>query len=209
MAGAREASDFGETQRTEVPGDGKHPQQETGVADAVHDECFGGGRARRLTMEIESDQQIRAQPHAFPPDEHEHVVVPQDQSQHGEHEQIQISEEAVVAALVRHISGGVDVDQRADAGHKQQPDAGERVEQEAGIGLERRERAVALDVVHVAGVGAQPGIDNFLEGFARDCRGHSWCIATPRHTKTEKPQPRRRHRPHSPSSSAACGRKRT
>ena len=41
------------------------------------------------------------------------------------------------------------------------------IEQEAGIGMECSRSAVVLDVVHVAGVGAQPGVDDFLEGLAR------------------------------------------
>src|SRR3954454_10806376 len=80
-------------------------------------------------MEIESDQQIRAQPYTFPADKHQNVVVPQNQSEHGEHEQVQISEEAVVTAFVGHVAHRVDVDQRAHAGHKQQPDSGKRIEQ--------------------------------------------------------------------------------
>jgi hypothetical protein len=88
-------------------------------------------------VEIETDQQIRTQAHAFPADEHQHIVVGQDQRQHGEHEEVEISEEAVVAAFMRHVAGGVNVDQHADAGDEQQPDAGKRIEQEAGIGLER------------------------------------------------------------------------
>ena len=159
--------DLGEAQRAEVPGDGEHAQQESGVADAVDDECLVGGVAGRLAMEIETDQQIRAQAHAFPAHEHQDVVVRQDQRQHGEHEQVQVAEEAVVAAFVRHVAGGVDVDQDAHAGDEQQPDGGKRIEQEAGVGVERGRSAVVLDVVHVAGVGAQPGVNDLLERLAR------------------------------------------
>ena len=156
----------GEAQRAEVPGDGEHAQQEAGVADAVDDECFVGGVAGRLAMEIETDQQIRTQAHAFPAHEHQDIVVRQDQREHGEHEQVQVSEEAVVAAFMRHVADGINVDQHAHAGDKQQPDGGERIEQEAGIGVERGRSAVVLDVVHVAGVGAQPGVDDLLVRLA-------------------------------------------
>ncbi len=124
-------------QRPEVPGDEEHAQQKSGVANAVDDERLVGRVARRLALEIEADQQIRAQAHALPADEHQHVVVRQDQRQHREHEQVEISEEAVIAALMRHVTGGINVDQHADAGHKQQPDAGKRIEQESGVGLKR------------------------------------------------------------------------
>ena len=123
-------------QRAEVPGDGEHAQQKAGVADAVDDECLVGGVAGRLAMEIESDQQIRTQAHALPSHKHQDIVVPQDQGEHGEHEEVEVSEEAVVAALVRHVAGGINVDEHADAGDEQQPDGGERIEQEAGIGVE-------------------------------------------------------------------------
>ncbi len=159
--------DIRQAQRPEVPGDGEHAQQESGVTDAIDDECLVGGVAGGLAMEVETDQQIRTQADAFPSDEHQGVVVRQDEREHGEHEQVQVSEEAVIAAFVRHVSGGIDVDERAHAGDEQQPDGGERIEQEAGIGLEGSGRAVVFDVVQVAGVGAQPGVDDFLERLAR------------------------------------------
>ena len=59
------------------------------------------------------------------------------------------------------------MDQSANAGDKQQPDGGERIEQEADIGMNRGGRAVVLDVIQVAGVGAQPGVDNLLVWLAR------------------------------------------
>ena len=59
------------------------------------------------------------------------------------------------------------MDQRAHAGNKQQPDGRQRIEQETGIGVERGRSAVPLDVVHVAGIGTEPGVDNLLERLAR------------------------------------------
>ncbi len=43
--------------------------------------------------------------------------------------------------------------------------AGERVEQEADISVKGRERAVLFDVVQMAGIGTQPGVDNFFKGL--------------------------------------------
>ena len=128
--------DLGQAQRAEVPGDGEHAQQEAGVADAIDDECLVGGGAGGVAMEIETDQQIRTQAHALPAHKHQDVVVRQDEGEHGEHEQVEVSEKAVVAALVRHVAGGINMDERAHAGDKQQPDGGKRIEQEAGIGME-------------------------------------------------------------------------
>ena len=81
-------------------------------------------------IEVEADQQIAAQPDAFPADEQQQVVRRQHQHQHEEHEQVQVGEEPVVAALVRHVADRVDVDQRADAGDDQQHDGGQPVDGE-------------------------------------------------------------------------------
>ena len=55
---------------------------------------------RRFLQEPEADQQVAAQAHAFPADEHHDQVRGQHQRQHEEHEEIQVAEEAAVAAFV-------------------------------------------------------------------------------------------------------------
>ncbi len=65
------------------------------------------------SSEVESDQQVAAQPHAFPADEQQQVILRQHQHQHEEHEQVQVREEAVVAAFVLHVADGVNVNQTA------------------------------------------------------------------------------------------------
>ena len=54
------------------------------------------------------------------------------------------------------------------AGDEQQPDGGKWIEQEADIGMERRGRSVVLDVVQVAGVGAQPGVEDLFVRLTSD-----------------------------------------
>ena len=44
----------------------EHPEQESGVADAVDDERLVGRVTGRLAVEIEADQQVRTQAHALP-----------------------------------------------------------------------------------------------------------------------------------------------
>ena len=112
------------------------PRMNAGVAHAVDDERLLARVAGRLLVEVEPDQQVAAQPHAFPADEQQRVVVRQHQHQHEEDEQVQIAEEPVVAVVVRHVAGGVDVDQEADAGDHQDHHGAERVEQEAPVGGE-------------------------------------------------------------------------
>src|SRR5258708_1890933 len=115
-------------------------------------------------MKIETDQQIRAQADALPADKHQDIVVGQNQRQHGKHEEIEVSEEAVVAAFVRHVSGGINMDQHADAGDKEQPDAGERIEQESSVGLECS-RAALRGISQMSGVAAEPSVENRLIGL--------------------------------------------
>ena len=111
----------------------QHADDEAGIAHAIDDECLLARVAGRLLVEVEADQQVAAQSHAFPADEQQHVVVRQHQHQHEEDEQIEVAEEAVVAVVVRHVAGGVDVDQETDAGDDQDHHRAERIEQEAPV----------------------------------------------------------------------------
>ena len=52
----------------------------------------------------EADEQVAAEPDALPADEEDRQVVAHDQDEHREAEQVQVGEEAVVAAVVlRHM----------------------------------------------------------------------------------------------------------
>ena len=172
MPASRQRIHIRKAEGTEIPGNREHAEQESGIANAIHDECFIGRIRCRLAMEVKADQQVGAQAHTFPAHKHHGVVVPQDQRQHGKHEQIHVSEEAVVAAFVRHVADRVDVDQHADAGHEQQPDARELVEQEPGIGVERRHGlAVMHYVVELPLIHSQPGVKDCLVGLMTVCIG--------------------------------------
>ena len=119
-----------------VPTSRNKPEDEARVTDAVDDERLLARVRRRFPQEVKPDQQVAAQPHAFPPDEQQQQIVRQDQRQHREHEQIQVAEEAVVAALVRHVAGGIDVNQESDAGDHEQHHGRQRVEQHAPLRVE-------------------------------------------------------------------------
>src|SRR5208282_5866700 len=69
-----------------------------------------------------------------------------------------------------HVSGGVNVDQHAHAGHEEQPDSRERIKQEPGVGVERSKCPVALDEIQMPVATAKPRIHNFLEGTPRALR---------------------------------------
>ncbi len=66
------------------------------------------------------------------------------------------------------------------------------IEQEAGVGVECGRSAVVLDVVHVAGVSAQPGVNDFLERLARIVVGVSGVLPDRQAGKDK----RQRHRSH-------------
>jgi hypothetical protein len=103
-----------------------------------------------VVLEVpEPDQEIGAEAHTLPADEHHEQVVAEDEHQHREQEEVQVGEEAleppVIAVIVVHVADGVDVNQRADARDHQDHDRRQRVEQECELGVE--------------GVRADPGID--------------------------------------------------
>ncbi len=141
VAAARQQIHLGVLHRTEVPRDGEHAEQESGIAHAIGDERLVSRSRGGVPLEVETDQQVRTQAHALPADKHQGIVVAQDERQHGEHEQVQVAEEAVVAAFVGHVADRVNVDQHAHAGDEQQPDGRKRIEQEAGVGAELRRLA--------------------------------------------------------------------
>src|SRR5262245_25525916 len=57
-----------------------------------------------------------------PTDKQQQIIAGEHQREHEEHEQVQITEEAVETAFLPHIADGVNVDQKSDAGHNQQHD---------------------------------------------------------------------------------------
>ena len=116
------------TQRTEMHKNEHHSQNESRIADSIYDKCLFPGIACALLVEIKSDQQVGAQPHSFPPDKHHHVVVGQDQGEHRKHEEVQIGEEAIIAAVVPHVSGRIDVNQETDSGNDQDHDGRKRIQ---------------------------------------------------------------------------------
>ena len=52
---SRQCRDLRKSKRSEIPDDGEHAQQETGIADSVYDECLIGSVTRGFAMEIKSD----------------------------------------------------------------------------------------------------------------------------------------------------------
>src|ERR1019366_6505046 len=132
----RGGEDLVEVQRPEVDHDEEHGEREAEVANAVHDEGLVAGGGRALLDKVGADQQVTAETDAFPADEEDHVIRSQHQGQHEKHEQVEVREEAVVAFLVGHVAGGVDVDERTDAGDDHEHDHRELVDGEIPADVE-------------------------------------------------------------------------
>ena len=135
--------DLAEVQRRsthvgERPQDQEDADQEPEVADPVDDERLHPAMGVPAVSEPEADQEVGAEPHTLPAEEHHQQVVPEHQQQHRGEEQVQVAEEALEAAIVSmvvvHVADRVDVDQRADASDDQAHHRGQRIEQERHLG---------------------------------------------------------------------------
>ena len=124
-------------------------KQEAEIADAVHQEGLEVGVDSRRPREPEADEQIGHQTHRFPAEEQLQEVVGHHQHQHGESEQRNVAEEALVAGIVLHVADGVDVHHPGDEAHHQHHGHREPVDEKAHL---------ELDVTH-----GHPGIDRAIE----------------------------------------------
>ena len=81
----------------------------------------------------ERDQEVRRGADERPADDQQHEVRRLDQQQHAEHEEVQVREEARVAAVAAHVGDRVQVDQHRDAGDDQHHEDAERVDQDRDL----------------------------------------------------------------------------
>jgi hypothetical protein len=125
----------------------EHPDQEPEVADPVGDE----GLLARVGVGVrgvpKTNQQVAAEPHPLPADEHDGEAVAQHQHQHRAAEQVQVGEEARVVGVVLHVARRIDVNQKPDEGDDQTEQTGERVHAERQIDLEAAGRHPGPDHV--------------------------------------------------------------
>ena len=109
------------------------PDQEPEIPDPVDDERLAPRVGLLLVGEPEPDQQVAAEAHALPADEHRDQVVAEDQGEHRGDEQVQIREVAPIPGILVHVPDGVDVDEESDAGHHQGQRSGQPVERERHV----------------------------------------------------------------------------
>ena len=132
--------DLLEIERTDLPEDDKHTDEETEVADPVDDESFFAGVRGRLLLEPETNQQVRTQPHTFPAHEHEQEAVRQYQGQHREREQVHVGEEAAETRFVSGVPDRVYVNQETHAADDEYHHRRKRIEHETDVDVERARR---------------------------------------------------------------------
>ena len=122
--------------RPEGHEDQEYAEHKADIADPVDDECLFAGVPGAAPVEVVADQQVGAEPHAFPADKHQQEVAGQHQDQHREQEQVQVGEEPIVPVFGMHVADGIDVDQKSDAGDHQQHDRRQRVQEKLNPGHE-------------------------------------------------------------------------
>ena len=155
----------------------KHAEHEAEVADAVDDECFFAGVRCGFFQKIKADEQIAGEADAFPSDEEENVIGGEDEDEHEEHEEVEVGKEAVVAAFVRHVAGGIDVNEEADAGDDENHDHGQLVHLEVEARAEKIATAYEIgncDPVEEFLVNKFLALfEEFADGFERGGKGEA------------------------------------
>jgi hypothetical protein len=182
--GGHGVEDVGVAQRAEGGEQREQADQQGEVADAVDDERLPPRLGRPALGVVEADQQVRAEADALPADEHDQEVVAHHQQQHHPHEQVEVDEVALVAGLVAHVAGGVDVDPEADEGDDEEHHRRQRVEQEGDVD---RQLAGGPGVEHLLDRLRRELGDVLPEDAQRQQQGH------PRHADADGGGDRARH----------------
>ena len=132
----RSLEDRKHVQRPERRVEHEHRDQESEVADPVHDERLLAGVRVLAVLVPEPDEEVGAEPDALPADEHQQVVRREHEHQHEEDEEVEVREVPRVAPVVTHVTDAVDVDQTAHARHDQRHQQRQLIEQEGDAHVE-------------------------------------------------------------------------
>jgi hypothetical protein len=130
--------DLAEVERAEGEEDEKDAEDEAPVTDAIGDERLLARIRRALLLVPVTDQQVRAQAHAFPAHEHHQEIAAQDEHEHEEAEQIEVAEESreTAARLLGHVRRRIHMDQGADPGDDENHHPGKRIEAESPLDVQ-------------------------------------------------------------------------
>ena len=108
--------------------DEERAEHEADVADDVDDERLDAGRCRGGAPVPVRDQHVARRADERPADDQQREVARQHEQQHREDEEVQVREEARVAAVGAHVADRVEVDQRRDAGDDERHEDRQRVD---------------------------------------------------------------------------------
>ena len=85
----------------------KYAHEETEITHPVDNEGLFPGSGSRILFIPEPDQKIGAESHAFPSHEHQEDVVPRNQKEHHEDEEVEVNEKSLKARIVLHVTDRV------------------------------------------------------------------------------------------------------
>ena len=148
-------------ERPKIGDQREQPDHEPEIADSVDDKGLPAGVGGKLLLIIKTYEQIGAETDTFPANEHDQIVVAQNESEHRPHKQVQVGEVALKAIFVGHIADGVDMDQGANEGDKEDHHRGQRVEHETERNAEVSK--CAPFGCHLEITGRDPVVELYLE----------------------------------------------
>ncbi len=119
-----------ERQRTKRIEYQKHSHQKSQVADPVHDKSLFGGIVVVMVFEPEADEEIGTEPHSLPSDEHDGIIGPKHQQQHGEYKEVHVGKKTVESRIVFHVTHRVHMNHKAYPGNNQQHQHRKRIDEE-------------------------------------------------------------------------------
>ena len=116
--------------------------------------AFLPATAAPSALEPERDEQVRAEPHALPPEErHEEASSRARARASRQQNRFMYAKKRAEALVAVHVADREDVDERADAGDEEDQRHRERVDQEAHVDVERARRQPGEDRRDVAARG--------------------------------------------------------
>ena len=131
-----------EVERARVLEDEVGTQHEPHVAHHVDDERLEARARRRRALVPEGDQQVGGGAHERPAHDQDQEVAGEDQQQHREHEEVQVREEAHLAAVRVHVGDRVEVDRRGHPGDEQDHEHRQRVHEDRHFAVDPDGRPV-------------------------------------------------------------------
>jgi hypothetical protein len=100
--------------------DDEQADRQRRISNASDDERLLRRRAVLGVPIPETDQQVTAEADAFPSHIEKKQIVGEDQGHHGGHKQIHVGKESAVSLIAGHITRGIEVNEKADAGYDEQ-----------------------------------------------------------------------------------------